>query len=538
MVTKQEWRWLLVFCAVIVILTTLPYVLAYARQGNEWAFTGFIIGVEDGNSYIAKMLTGANGAWLFRSPYSAFPQKGFLAFFPYIILGKLSSPPGQHEQLVSIFHIYRSLASVLLIIATYKFASIFIDRIAARRLCVVVITLGSGSGWLAIFGFSGLWQGRLPLEFYSPESFGFLEFFGLPHLAMGRALMLVVLQRYSLLTFRQSSIWYSVVTGLLLLIAGLFQPLDIVIIWMILTGHTALTLIAKYFANHTKMLLGISSDYVLRVAIIIIISAPLVIYNIASFQYNFYLHEWQKQNVILSPPVTDYLLAYFPAIVFAVVGGIILFVKKINNQSKKDCTVLLMWVILLPLLIYFPVNFQRRMSEGVWVAIILLVFMTVELFSRKLRRVLQIGLLITPLTTVIVYAGTLQSIWTPREPLYRPAGEVEVFKYLGEETLPGSTVLANYHISNALPAWTPNKVITGLGPESIFLPEMIKLSNGFYENSLNDIERENFLDEFAINYVIWGPEESKMTEWSPQITPGFSIIYSSENYILLNRDEK
>ncbi|MGD8633386.1 MAG: hypothetical protein PVF85_07435, partial [Anaerolineales bacterium] len=58
------------FAALVAILTSIPYVLGFAAQGSDWAFTGFVFGVEDGNSYIAKMLLGSSGDWLFRSPYS------------------------------------------------------------------------------------------------------------------------------------------------------------------------------------------------------------------------------------------------------------------------------------------------------------------------------------------------------------------------------------------------------------------------------------------------------------------------------------
>ena len=39
---------------------------------------GFIFAVEDGNSYIAKMLSGVQGAWLFRTPYTSMQQGGVL----------------------------------------------------------------------------------------------------------------------------------------------------------------------------------------------------------------------------------------------------------------------------------------------------------------------------------------------------------------------------------------------------------------------------------------------------------------------------
>jgi hypothetical protein len=92
--------------------------LAFQTQGEAWRFTGFVFAVEDGNSYIAKMLLGANGAWLFRTPYTADPQRGVLAFLPYLLLGKLAAGEGIHEQLVALFHLFRILAIPAAVLAT------------------------------------------------------------------------------------------------------------------------------------------------------------------------------------------------------------------------------------------------------------------------------------------------------------------------------------------------------------------------------------------------------------------------------------
>ena len=120
-VSNIEYRWVIVYAVTVMLILTLPYVMGYAVEGESWKFTGFAFGVEDGNSYIAKMLSGAAGNWLFFTPYTSFPQNGVLAYLPYILLGKLSSPPGQHIQLVVIFHLFRIIAGILAIIATYDF---------------------------------------------------------------------------------------------------------------------------------------------------------------------------------------------------------------------------------------------------------------------------------------------------------------------------------------------------------------------------------------------------------------------------------
>ncbi len=79
-ITPGERRWVLGFIALFLLLTSLPYLLGYWTQGQDYCYTGFVFGVEDGNSYIAKMLSGAYGAWKFTSSHSAYPQAGAWIF--------------------------------------------------------------------------------------------------------------------------------------------------------------------------------------------------------------------------------------------------------------------------------------------------------------------------------------------------------------------------------------------------------------------------------------------------------------------------
>ena len=226
---RQERRWVAVFAVTVMLITLLPYLVGYAVQGVDWRFTGFMIGVEDGNSYIAKMLSSSAGAWLFRTPYTAYPQRGVWLFIPYILLGKLAAAPGLHEQLVALYQLFRLLSGFLAIVATYDFIAYFISMVSLRRLGLALAVLGGGLGWLLLMTGRDSWLGSLPLEFYSPERFGFLGLFGFPHLVLGRALMLwgllVYLRRSELDQDAKATVKPGLKIGLLWLSTGLVQPL-------------------------------------------------------------------------------------------------------------------------------------------------------------------------------------------------------------------------------------------------------------------------------------------------------------------------
>ena len=149
-VGRHEWRWVGAFAAGVLAFSLLPYVLAFAEQSASWRFSGFLVGVEDGNSYIAKMRAGAEGAWLYRLAYTTEPQNGALVFLPYLLLGKLAAGPALHAQLVALFHLSRLLAGLAMVFATYRFLAHFVTDISLRRFGLLLGILGGGLGWVGL----------------------------------------------------------------------------------------------------------------------------------------------------------------------------------------------------------------------------------------------------------------------------------------------------------------------------------------------------------------------------------------------------
>ena len=185
---------------------------------------------------LPKMLRGASGDWLFRTPYTAESQQGFVAFVPYYLLGKLAAGAAMHTQLVALFHLFRLLAGFAMIWASYAFIAHFIEDVRLRRLGTLLAVCGGGLGFLQLFGLQALWGGRAPLEFYSPETFGFLSLFGLPHLAMARALLLAGVL-FALQALEKREIKPALLAGGLWFLLGLMQPLTVVTAWVVLVVY-------------------------------------------------------------------------------------------------------------------------------------------------------------------------------------------------------------------------------------------------------------------------------------------------------------
>jgi len=557
-VSVIERRWVLVFAIIIMVITTLPYILGYARAGENWDFTGFIFGVEDGNSYIAKMLSGASGNWLFISPYTAYPQHGVIAFLPYILLGKLSSAPGQHEQLVVLFHLFRIFAGILAITATYDFLAIFLAKVKSRRLGVLLACLGGGFGWfLVLIGQEEL-LGSLPLEFYSPESFGFLAIFGLPHLLLARAFLLWGIRFYligddlkSEVMMGDKSQWFrkffssGVKAGILFLTVGLAQPLTVVIGWVLLLTHSGGLFFWTLPKKNEFELEKINKfrSYLRRVLLAIGVSSPIVIYTALTFSTDPFLIEWTAQNNILSPHPIQYLLAYGLLLPFAFGGA---YFVLLDDPWRGWFPVV--WVLLIPILAYAPYSLQRRLPEGVWVAIVVLAIKALEgpvrdvlngswnRMNRFYQRLAPVFVFLV-FSSLFLFAGGLRAASTVQEPLFRSSVEVDALNFLNSHTQSGEIVISAYESGNAIPSWAPVKVVVGHGPESVKLSKFIPIVDSFYDVKTTRIERLGIIDKLNIKYIYWGPKERELGDWKPEKGDGLLEIFNNGGYLIFEVQE-
>lgn len=504
--------------ALVMLVTSVPYLIGFTTQGTEWVFTGFLIGVEDGNSYIAKMLSGAEGNWLFRSPYSAEPQKGVIAFLPYLLLGKLTAGAAQHEQLVVLFHLFRMFSGILVALSLYDFIALYIDKSDRREWALLVILLGGGLGWVITLAGQKNLFGSIPLDFLSPESFGFLGLFGLPHLIAARALLFWGAALY----LRQDS---GLKTGLIWTLMSLFQPLYALIIWLVVglhaVGDFALQRLRWKSKNQDW---SFSKSYLKSALVAGLVSCPLVFYTMYQFYFDPYLAAWTSQNTLPSPHFAHYLLAY--GLVFPLaVGGI----AKIYPKDPPRGLFLACWILAFPFLISAPVPTQRRLAEGIWV-ITIIGFYSFFLDKQKIPvygKVI-VGFLF-PTTIFLIWGASARAL-RPSSPLFEETQKIEAYLALRETAPSDSIVLSTYRVGNSLPAWVPVYVFQGHGPETINLLKKQSELDEFFMNTRGDDDCGNYFSDRDINYLFWGPDEISTWNWNPAIKNCLQQVYNSKEY--------
>lgn len=520
--TKQERTWCWIYGISLALITSLPYFLGFAMQGEDWRFTGFVFGVEDGNSYIAKMLAGSRGDWLFRTPYTSVTQTGVIAYTPYLLLGKLASSPAIHEQLVMLYHLFRIIVIPVVVLATYRFMALFVKIVEWRRWGTVLATVGGGLGWLLMLLGNTSYLGSLPLEFYSPEAFGFLSIYGLPHLVLARALMLFGLSNYLISVDTPRNGW---IAGVFFLGLTFVQPLSVLSAYAVIAVHQAIILLRSILQRNWRQWI----PWLFAAVRSGVLALPVVAYLGLSFTRDPFLRNWTAQNRILSPHPFHYLLAYGLLLIPAIMGA-----RRLVKRNAELGYLPIGWVASFPLLAYAPYNLQRRLPEGVWVAVVLLAVLG---FSAWLRDraptkqwVVRTCFIVLCLSSLLLLVGGIRVIVNKGEPVFRLSDEVRAFQMLGDLVEDRSVVLTSFRSGNALPAWIPLRVVVGHGPESVDLNILLPQAEGFFKGTMEKADAIRFLDEQKVQYVWVGQEEKALGIFDLEDFPELSELFREGEY--------
>ncbi len=540
--SKAEQPWLLALFVLICIVTSLPYLMAYANQGESYRFSGFVFAVEDGNSYIAKMLAGASGAWLFKTPYTSQDQSGVLMMLPYLLIGKLAAAPGMHLQLVALNHLFRLAAVGLYLLASYEWIAWFIDDVRLRRLGVLLAAVGGGLGWLFLWLVPFLPGQSLPLEFYSPETFGFLGLYGLPHLALGRACLLWAL----LSSFR----WlakpagaghkgkFILQLGSFWMLAGIAQPLTFVLIGVLIAIYITIWTWQFISQNHASLrTLGFPwwqdlwRQRLAPFAAAAVLPVLFSLYHFWMILRDPFLQAWSAQNIIRSPHPLYYLLAFGLFVPYAWFGY-----RRLKEYDASEAAFLSTWIFISFVLAYFPVNLQRRLPEGVWMAWIVLSLAalsadrgTEKTANQRGRRLALAGLgLAFPSSLLMIWMG-MMAAFNPSAPVFLPTSQVQAYEQFNQFAQRDQVVLSAFQTGNALPAYAPVRVVIGHGPESANLSELQPQIAAFFQAGTPHENRIQLICSQSVDYIFWGSHERALGDWQPMEMPGVNKIYENQD---------
>ncbi len=532
-IPPREWRVVVVYALLLTALTTLPYLLAWAAQGNNWVFGGSLIGADDGNSYLGKIRLGARGLWDFHLFYTAEEHPGApLIFLPYILPGQIvglfvdERNPALTPALMAVFQAMRVVFDMLLVLVIYRFIAEFLRAPSTRLLALVLATLGDGFGWLlSLVGQSHL-LGSLPAEFYIPEGFTFIILFSLPHLALARAALLGGFLALFAANRRENWLPHAFLAGLCWLVVGLSVPFYLVIVYCLLGAWG----LAVWLRERAFPL-----DLFVRGLVAAGITLPLFIYYTVTFSTNPAFAQWSAQNLLPSPHPLHYLLAYGVLGVLAYFGG-----RWAWRRGDRRGLLLVGWMLVVPILVYIPINVQRRMAEAVLVPLAILAAAGARLLARRWaawrtttgyrkngRRIRALVLLAAVPSSLFLLLGGFLGALHHDQPLFHPADEIAALQWLDAHGETDAVVLSSHPTGNLIPAWANLRSYVGHGPETLDAAAKEALVARFYAGELSLAERKSLLA--SVRYIFYGPLErnpSGAGSWQS----GLTLAYDTPDF--------
>ncbi len=538
-ITAQEWRRVGVYAFVLLVITTLPYLVGWLTAGDSWVFSGFVFGTDDGYSYLSKMALGARGEWLFRLRFTAEPHAGVFLYLPHIALGQVTGllvgadNPGLMTALAITYHAARIAAGVLLVLVSYRFAAVCIADPAGRMLALVLITAGGGLGWLLVLLGQGVWLGSLPLDFFVPEAYTFLALYGLPHLALARAALLAGL----LLLFaalRRPLHWQrqALGAGACWLVMGLCVPFYVAVVYMIL-GVWGLAAWARRGAFPWALFW--------RAVTAAVIALPALVYSALVLLTQDVFGAWASQNTLPSPHPLHYVLGYGVLAVPAAVALRPLW-RRGNEADDLPGLLLVAWVFAALVMVYLPIGVQRRLGEGVIVPLSVLAVLGLrQWFAAERPRRIATGVVLAlalPTTLFLVASGLFGAL-TPDRPLFRPQAELDALDRVATQVPADAVLLCDRKTGSVVPVRTGLVAYVGHGPETLHAEAKERQVAQFYAGTLGEDARRALLE--TVDVVFFGPLERAHTRanalesWMEglRLLPGFSATDEYRAYAVI-----
>lgn len=238
-------------------------------------------------------------------------------------------------------------------------------------------------------------------------------------------------------------------------------------------------------------------------AVATLVTLPLLILTGAAFLSSDVLGTWSAQNRLPSPHPLHYALGYAALAAPAVIGW-----RWAWRRGSLPHLLLAAWVIAAPVLVYLPVNVQRRLLEGAIVPLGILAIAGLRLafpHMRAYRRARAALLALALPTAILLWLGATFTVLTPDRPLFQPSAELRAMDALNRVAPRDAVALGLKETGNVLPAWTDLKAYVGHGPETVDAEQKEVIARQFFAGTLDAAATRDLLA--VVDYIIVGPLE-------------------------------
>jgi hypothetical protein len=531
-----DWWLVAALIALVLLLTSIPYLYAYSSQPADRRFQGILLNVPDTAQYFS-WLRDHRESWLVSNRMTPEANEPALFNLLWIAVGRIAETTGL--SVTFLFHSVRVLATSSMLLAMYAVCRLFTRSRAELWTAYLVAALGAGLGWFWVIVkyVRDLPDIPFPLDIYVYEPNSFVIAMAFPHFTIATTLILAVF--FCFLRALEFRSWlYAGVAAAFALLLTLQHAYDLLIIGLVPAGALALMWLRDrripWFGGWAMLLIGGLA------------TPPALYFTWLTSRdplWKEVLAQFANAGVFTPPPWHLLILLGLPMIV--VVAAMLYALPKLRTLWARDGLLatadnydlfLWSWIIVGFALLYVPTDFQIHMLNAYQVPLALVAARTLHrgvLPALKphvplAARWLPLVFVLAVLPTNIYYIGwRMLDLGRHQAPYSLSVHEVAALDWLDTHATADDVIFSGLEIGQYVPARSDGRAFIGHWAQTVDFYGKRDTVAHFFASSTDDAERQTLIDEFGIRYVLYGPEERALGEFDPGMSPSFRSVFSS-----------
>jgi len=519
-VTPVEWRWVLVVSIMLVGLAFVPFIwiVVNSNADSGWQFMGALHSHIEGSAYISRIRQGMEGDMLIQFLHTPENHPRFILQPIYPFLGQVSRLASDNLSSILVFHVARVSVTVFMYLSLYQLAATIWLRVRTRRMFFILVSVGSGFGWIILVLTGGKLTSNPPIDLIHSQLSPFFSGLVSVHiplsiscLALLSAIIIAALRPgvESVPTVNNSGI-VAFALGIVLI---LLYP-EAYILYALSLGITIG--VQWYFAK--KM----TKREILWMMWILVPALPILIYYMLIMHSNPFVMEWIQQRASFPIDVIQ---------LFIGLGGLLLvglpsILRAIRRFESDGDRFMIIWLLVACIGSLLPIDMRTHFLVGIMIPIAYFATRSIEdvwlkYVARRYRTtIFAISIpffMISNLFVLLIPLIPLASA-TPTESAgivvsseYRAA-----LQWLDKRVSDMDVILSAPEVGTWIPLWLGAHSVAGHPHETMNSSEKVKAITQWYhikslgdcDNSLTRIRA--FEQQYSVEYVIYGVLERRL----------------------------
>lgn len=516
-ITRSEYRFVFLVAAVLLAITTLPYIFGYVTAPEGKQFMGLMINVPDHGQYLAWW-RGFQSDVLINNKLTSEPNDPMFFNLQWWLLAKFSQVTGTGYPLA--YQLLRLIGGLFLFWAAYRLIALFLDDVLRRRAAFLMIALASGFGWIIIALKYTVMNGETfyPLLVYASEPNYFLCLLGSPHFALAAGFICLILE-FVFRAWKDNSIARMAAAGGIAFVLGWMHAYDLLIIYGVVGAFFLLQwIIRRRFP--VRFFWGAAALGVISVA------PALYSYLLTSLDPLWEEVLAQFANAGVYTPAPWWLFFLYGVPLFLAVWGLVVWFRE--KRWSDERLFVATWFGVGFLLLYIPTDFQIHMLNSWQIPAAILasdvlyrrvIPAAVRRFSRPVlglsaAKWVMAALIVAILpTNLYLFAWRFIELARHEYPYFLETDYIEAMDWLRENSSPDDVVMSSLEIGQYIPAMTNNHAFLAHWANTIQFYIKRQSASDFYTVDFPDAQRAEIARLYGVDYVLYGPAETALGQY-------------------------